>query len=184
MRGGSLMDAAETIQAPPIESAKAWRLRCLLVGLAGMTALADFCLWRAQPGLSVGLFAIGAAGIILMYRPGMRWTGWSVCIVALICGAAVESAIELCFSNVLVLLVLTLALAGETYYEPLRSGWSRWSEQLWTMVKTPGRWLWLLLEIGKRTRGVDPVPPGSLRKVARWLWIILPGLFVTLLFAA
>ena len=64
----------------------------------------------------------------------------------------------------LVLLVLTLALAGETYYEPLRSGWSRWSEQMWTMVKTPGRWIWLLLEIGKRTRKHRSGAAGKLEK--------------------
>jgi hypothetical protein len=114
----------------------------------------------------------------------MQWTWRTVFLLALICGAAVESAIELCFSNVLVLLLLTLALGGETRYQALASGWSRWSEQLWCMIKTPGRWFWLVLEIAKRTRGIEPVTPGSWRKVARAVWIVVPGLVATLIFAA
>jgi hypothetical protein len=178
------MDAPVTIDdtlAPPRPSRE---LRYLLLSLAAVTALADFCLWRDRPGLSVGLFAIGVAGIILANRPGMRWTARAACIAALLCGAAVESAVDLCFSNGLVLLTLILALAGETFYDSLHSGWSRWSEALWTMVKTPGRWLWMAIELARRTRRIGPMPPGTFRKVARALWIVVPGLVVTLIFAA
>ena len=180
LRGNALTDASDV---PPLPRA-APRLAFLLLSLAAMTALADFCLWRESPRLSVGLLAIGAAGIILANRPGMRWTGRAVFMVALLCAAAVQSAIDLCFSNLLVLLALTLALAGETYYEPLRRGWSRWSEAMWTMVKTPGRWISLIKEIGRETRRIGPRPPASFRKIARTVWIVLPGVVVTLLFAA
>jgi hypothetical protein len=184
MRGDPLMEAAEIIQETPAQRDTARGLEFVLLSLACMVALADFCLWRESPGLSVGLLAAGAAGIILINRPGMRWTRSAVFIVALLCGAAVESAIDLCFSNGLVLLVLLLALAGETYYGTLQSGWSRWSEQIWTMVKTPGRWIWLLLEVGIQSRKIGPMPPGALKKVARVLWIVVPGVVMTLLFAA
>jgi len=129
------------------------------------------------------VFAIAAAAIILINRPHMPWTRRAILIAALLGGAALESAIDLCFTNVLVLLTLILALAGETYYESMQSGWHRWSEALWTMVKTPGRWIWLLLETSKRTRGAAGMPP-AINKVARTVWIVLPGLAVTLFFAA
>jgi hypothetical protein len=131
----------------------------------------------------VGLFAIGAAGIILLNRPELKWTRRAICLAALMCGAAVESAIDLCFSNVLVLVALLLAFAGETYYETLRSGWSRWSEAVWSLAKTPFRWLWLIVEVGKQAAHAGPMPPGSVRKVARIVWIAAPGMVVTLFFA-
>ena len=129
------MDAALTNQDAQIVAP---RIEFLFLSLIAITALADFCPWRDQPRLSVGLFAIGLAGIILLNRPRMDWSRRSACLAALLCGAATESAIDLCFLNVLVMIALILAMAGETYYEPLRSGWSRWSEALWTMLKTPG----------------------------------------------
>lgn len=173
------MEAAE----PGVAAARDTTLETLLVSLAAMTALADFCLWRPNPGVSVGVFALGAMAIIVLNRRGIRWTWRGACLVALICGAVVESAIGVCFSNVLVLMVLMPALAAETYYEPLRSGWSRWSEGIWSMAKTPLRWVWLLREVAKETRHIEPMPPGSVRNAARILWIVVPGLAVTLLFA-
>ena len=176
-----------TVTVPQIEAAAPAPSRgvaFLLVSLAAITALADYCLWRDQPRLSVGVLAAGACGIILINRPGMRWTPRAICIAALLFGAAVESAIDLCFSNGLVLFALILAFAGETYYRPLQTGWSRWSEQLWTMVKTPFRWIWLVVEIGQQTRSIGPMPQGSLRNVARVFWIVVPGLVATLIFGA
>jgi len=177
------MDAAGTIHQAPAAPNSAPKLGPLLLSLAATSAMADFCLWKDKPRLSVGLFAIGLAGIILLNRPRMQWTRRVAVLVALICGAAAESAIDLCFSNVLVLMALTLALAGETYYVPLRSGWSRCSEAIWTMAKTPARWLWLMVEVAGQARLNGPMPSGSVRKAARMLWIVVPGLVVTLIFA-
>jgi len=176
------MESTETFQGVPAPII-APRIGFLFLSLVALTALADFCLWRENPRLSVGLFAIGAAGIILLNRPGMRWTRYSVCVVTLIFGAAVESAIDLCFSNVLVLIALVLALAGETYYEPLRNGWSRWSEAAWTMVKTPVRWISLMIEVADQVREKGPMPPSAVRRAARMAWIIVPGLAMTGFFA-
>jgi hypothetical protein len=177
------MDATVTVPKACTTPETAPELGRLFLSLAATSALADFCFWKDIPGLSVGLFAIGMAGIILLNRPRMRWTLRVVGMEALICGAAVESAIDLCFSNVLVLLTLTLALAGETYYDALRGGWSRSSEVVWTMSKTPARWIWLMVEVASKARLNGPMPSGSVRKAARIMWIVVPGLVVTLIFA-
>jgi len=173
-----------TIEAvPPLIPAKAPRIGGLALSLAAMAALADVCFWEAAPRLSVGVFAIAAAGLILANRPGLRWNRGVILLVALICGGAVESAIDFCFSNVVVLLALIVALAGESYYEPLRSGWSRWSEQLWTMVKTPARWVRLSLMVAEAAGEKGPPSAGGIKKMARAVWIIGPGLLVTGFFA-
>lgn len=158
-------------------------LGLLCASLLAMPALADFCFWRERPRLSVGLFAVGAAGLILLNRPRERCTRPVVALLALICGAAVESAIDLCFSNVLVLIALTLALAGETYYGSLKIGWSRWSEAMWTILKTPGRWLRLMIELAARAGENTAKPAKTWRKAVRIIWIAVPGLAVTAIFA-
>jgi len=176
------MEGAETSRELTSEPARGFEF--LLIAIVAMTAWADFCLWRDKPRLSVGLFAIGAIGIILASRPGIRWTRRLIWMAALLCAAAVESAIALCFSNVLVLLALTLALAGETFYQSLRGGWNRWSEIVWSILKISGRWLWLLREIKERTQNAHPSSDGYLEKILRTVWIVVPGLLVTLFFAA
>jgi len=177
------MESAQLLVDHAIKPTVAPRLGFLFGSLAAVTALADCCFWRDQPRLSVGLFGLGTAAIILLNRPAMRWTRPVALILALICGAALESAIDLCFSNGLVLFALLLALGGETYYESLRSGWSRLSELLWTIVKTPARWIWLAIAIADQARLNGPAPGGMIRKCARIAWIAVPGLLVTAIFA-
>jgi hypothetical protein len=172
------MEAAQIDIAAP----RTRGLGVVLGSLAGVTALADLCLFRNYPRLSVGLFALGVGGLILLNRPRFRWTWSSICLVALLTAAAVQSAIDTGISNGLVLLALLPVLAGETFYAPLRSGWSRWSEMLWSMVKTLGRWIWLLSEMGNQARGAEPVKPASFRNLARAVAIVVPGLLVTLFF--
>jgi hypothetical protein len=175
---------ALTLQPPPLPRATNVRLGYLFPSLLAVTALTDFCLWRDNPQLSVGLLASGIAAIILLNRPKVQWTRRTLCLVGLIVAASVQSAIDLCFSNGLVLLVLTIVLAGETFYESLPLGWSRWSEALWTLAKTPGRWFWLLTETSRRMNDDGPSPWRRCGKVLRAGWIIAPGLAVTLVFAA
>jgi len=162
---------------------KAPRLEILWPSLASAAALGDICLWRSDPRFSIGIFALGLMGLILLNRPGMRWTATTAILAALTCGAAVEAAIDLCFSNVLVMLALVLAVSGETYYDSLRSGWSRWSEAIWTMAKTPGRWCALLLNMGVRLREDGTPDAKGLKRAARAVWIVLPGLAATFVFA-
>ena len=159
------------------------RLGLLLVSLVAIAAFADFCFWRDNPRLSVGLFVLGLAALVLLNREGdSRWSHRAIILTALICGGAVEAAFDFCFSNIVVLLALLFALAGETYYPSLRSGWSRWSEALWSFVKTPGRWIWLTLAVAGKTSQAGNIPETSIKKLARGIWIVVPGLFATLVF--
>jgi hypothetical protein len=176
------METSAVILETPIPEGRNPRLGILLASLLAVTALADFCLWRDNPRLSVGLLAIGVAAIILINRPSRCWTRRTLCLAALLFAAAVQSAIDLCFSNGLVLVVLVLVFAGETFYESLPHGWSRWSETLWTMLKTPGRWFWLVTETGKKMRHGEASPWRSCGRTLRAMGIITPGLLVTVVF--
>ena len=75
MRGGSLMDAAEINSSRSVEPGKGSRIAIPAPRAGGHDRAGGLLLVesdiRASPS---GLFAIGAAGIILMNRPGMRWT--------------------------------------------------------------------------------------------------------------
>jgi hypothetical protein len=166
--------------AEPESPRVSWRL---MLSLLIVPILADLCFWRQNPRLSVGLFALGVTGVVLLNRPALRWTRNVTLLTFLMAGAAAESMIDLCFSNVVVLLVLTIALAGETFYDPLRPGWSRCSETLWTLVKTPARWVFfgLAMFAGAR-RDKDSVSSGA-RTLLRVFWVALPGLVMTVFFA-
>jgi hypothetical protein len=177
------MDAANAIEGMPAQRSAGPRLEQIFLSLAAAPALADVCFWRDKPRLSAGVFALGAMGLILLNRPAMRWTRHTRMLVVLMGGAAVESAIDLCFSNVMVMLALLVAIAGETYYETLRNGWSRWSEAAWTMVKTPGRWLALMIATSSRPWESEAPRGLSWKGMGRIVWIAAPGLAVTGIFA-
>jgi hypothetical protein len=176
------MDTIAAIPAP-IPQSKGNTPPYLLTSLAAMTGLADFAFWRSQPGLSVAIFTLGAAGLILLHRPRAPWTRQTQILLALIAGASIESALHLCFTNILVAMALLIALAGETSHSRLRSGWSRWSEAVWNEVKAPFRSLLLLGKLLARAYDVNPVRGDSIRATVRVAWIVGPGLAITAVFA-
>lgn len=135
---------ASPIRADSPSSGPPVRLVRLLSSLALAIAVYDLCFWRigATPGISVGLFFMALSGIILANRE-TRGGKVTLVLVALMAGAAVESAIETCVTNTLVLLSLTVALAGESYFREFASSWGRWMSQVIALVFAPGRIFWL-----------------------------------------
>src|SRR5262245_61556577 len=91
--------------------------------------LADFLFWNHPPGVSVGIFAVALAAAMLAGSARDRARGGVWLATALLFGACVQTGIELCFTNILVLLVLLAVIGGSTYYADLPRGWPRWLEQ-------------------------------------------------------
>ena len=123
---------------PPI------RLPRLLIGLALAVAIFDLCFWGADSmGFSVAVFVLALAGIILGNRESQVGTKRGRLILALLAGAAVAAAIETGVTNTFVLLILIVALAGETFFGEVESPWGRWLSQCVALVFAPGRVFWL-----------------------------------------
>lgn len=119
--------------------------------------------------------------MIAANRPRHSFNRRTIFIAALLLGACVQTAIEISFSNVLVLLVLLLLLMTETFYVTLPSGWPRWSEGLWAFVKAPGRWFWLRQKLAENRSSEGSNWSRQIFRAAR---AIVPGLLIAAVFAA
>ncbi len=116
----------------------------LLLGLALAVAIYDLCFWRSNDwGFSVAVFFAALAAIILGNResPGGRRT--TRLLLALLGGAVLAAAIETGVTNTFVLLILVIALAGDTFFSEVESPWGRWLSQGVALVFAPGRVFWL-----------------------------------------
>jgi len=98
---------------PHIDAGPPVRLPRLLIGLALAVAIFDLCFWNAidQPGLSIAVFFLALAGIILGNRESLGKKRTTRVLLALSAGAALAAAIETGVTNTLVLLILIIARA-------------------------------------------------------------------------
>ena len=87
---------------------------------------------------------------------------------------AVQSAIELSFSNLLVGFILIIAFLGEISYPTLQTRWDRGSAALWALIKAPGRWRW----VGR----LDWANAGIGGAITRGIAIGLPSLLLLIVF--
>jgi hypothetical protein len=119
------------------------RLPRLLLGLALAVAVFDLCFWGANSmGFSVAVFVLALAGIILGNReiPGGKYT---VLLLGLLIGSAFAATVETGVTNTLVLLILIVTLAGESYFRGIESMWGRLLSQFVALLFAPGRVFWL-----------------------------------------
>ena len=123
---------------------------CLLVAVA----IWDICFWKIDTaGFSVALFFVLLAGTILVSRENLRVKPTTWLLLLLLLGAAWAAVLETCITNTCVLLTLTVALAGDTYFNEVDSRWGRVLSQVVAMIRAPGRVFWLgarLAEAGVR----------------------------------
>jgi hypothetical protein len=114
--------------------------RRLIVSSGAIVVLSwigDFLFWKHPPGLSVGVFFAGIAIALLVV--GRRSKAGAIATVLLL-AACGQSAIELCFTNIASLILLTIVLFGETAFGSLAARWPRWSEAFQAMLTGPLRW--------------------------------------------
>lgn len=159
------------------------RFLTIAAAILSVTVAADFLFWYETPGVSLAIFVVVLAITIFANAP-KRWSNGALLAAALLFGAAAQSAVEISFSNILVILVLLVVLMGEEFFASLPAGWPRWSEAVWSSVKTPARWLRLLAILSQR-RGLDAAGAAvsATARVARALRVCLPALVLTGLFA-
>ena len=146
---------------PPVpqSSVTKSRLFSIVTSILVITFAADFLFWFVTPGLSLALFVLVLTGAVMANRKTRELHKGEIFVVLLICGAAIQAAVEISFSNVLTLVVLLVILNGEAFFHELSPGWPRWSESIWSFVKTPVRWLLLLAAVGRRRAAEKATAP-------------------------
>lgn len=178
------MNTAESstpVAPPPLpEPANPEPLLRILVSATLLTLVGDFLFWAAEPGLSWALFLVSISLAICLNRPRTVWNRTSTVLLGLLLATAVQSAVEISFTNVVVALALTVGLIGETSYPMLRSGWDRCSEGLWAAIKAPGRWGWVWRAVAELACAKTGVVGGIFKAVR----IGLPALVLGAIFAS
>jgi MFS family permease len=166
----------------PLLGATPVRLPRLLLGLALAVVIFDFCFWGITGwGFSVAVFFPALAGIILGNResPGGRRT--TRLLLALLAGAAVAATIETGVTNTFVLLILSIAIAGDTFFQDVETPWGRWLSQAIALVFAPGRIFWLGARLMEAAFGGDLGWTGGL--IGGCL-LAIPALVLALIFGS
>lgn len=135
------------VRIPPVDKPDPGppvRLSRLLLGLALAVAIFDLCFWDIRAwGLSTAVFFLALAGIILGNRQSWSRERSTKLLLVLLVGALVATVIEASLTNTLVLFILIIVLAGNTFFREVVSPWGRWLSQGVALIRAPGRIFWL-----------------------------------------
>jgi hypothetical protein len=179
------MNAAISADVPTAKVISPVRIKLgrLLGGLALVILASDLCFWNRHdvPGLSVGVFFTVLAAGTLLNRTRKDRSSASRVIGRLLAGGILESIVETGCTNTIMLLVLTMAWAGDTYFTEVASLAGRCLSQLVAMVRAPGRVVWLLVTIAERTLSSDLT--GVLRFAGMTI-LLVPSLLLVLGFGS
>lgn len=160
------------------------RLAPTLIAVGALVVLGDFLLWDFTPGLSLALFAVAVATMMLVRKGRAALTARVLIPFAALAASAVQTAIEMSFTNVAVIVALFAILLSELNYTQLAKGWARWSESLVAWMAPLGRWIWLGQSLGARPTSETASAPGMGSRVVRAISIGLPALVLLAIFAA
>jgi hypothetical protein len=158
------------------------RLLPTFAAVAAASVLGDFLLWGFEPGLSLAIF-FGALALMLLLKNVRAAAVPRVLIpFGLLLVSAVQTAIEVSFTNLAVIVALFAVFIGELYFTTLPAGWARWSESFIAWFAAPGRWIWCVEAIMAQParQGGTAVRLGD--RLGRWALIGLPAIALLALF--
>ena len=171
------------IPATPPALAEGERLRPTLLAAGALTVLGDFLLWNHTPGLALAIYCAVVAVAMLVRRGRAALQARVLVPAALLLASAVQTAVEMSFTNLAVITALFAILMGELCFPQLRAGWARWSESFIAWLAGMGRWAWVVGALNEQ----PPSKPGTQRKVgenfARLFRIGLPAVVLLTVFA-
>ena len=169
-------------QATQLRERSDARALLVLSAVASVVFLGDALFWRAEPGVSVGVFALILGGLCLALQPAsVSWrTGGLGAMLLVSCA---QTAVEISLSNVIAIVVLLIAIVGETYFRPLPTGIVRTVEAAISLVRAPVRWASLGKAILESPVAISSSTVVAGDNVARGLRVMVPGLALCGLFA-
>jgi hypothetical protein len=142
----------------------------------------DLCFWQVGGmGLSVAVFVPVLTAAIALNRGGSPWRRSTVALGVMLLGACVAAAIETGPTNTLVLLMLVLALAGDSYFDADGVTWARWFSQLVSLAFAPMRVIWLAVRVLGATLGQGS---GRMANAVGGLLLAVPALVLALVFGS
>lgn len=152
-------------------------------GMIGIVVAFDSCFWSTTslPGLSAAVFFAAVVCAIVLNRPLVRLRTSGRVVLLLLFGSVLEAGIETGFANAVLLLALTAALAGETFFTEASSFGGRCLSQFVALVRAPGRMVWLTFAIMRATWTRDM---SVVLRIIGVLVLLIPGLLVVLGFGA
>lgn len=157
------------------------RLGRLLLLLGSGIAMFDFCFWEQneKPGLSVPVFFLFWAALVILSRMGKGFSLMARLLMLLMIGAAGAAIVETSFTNTLIFILLTLALAGEMQFPATANLWGRWQAQSVAMLRAPGRLSWLAVQLLRAGFSEDR---GAAQSLFSSLLRIIPAILLALIF--
>jgi hypothetical protein len=166
---------------PPVATEPPYSLPRILLGLILVVAAFDVCFWGAnEMGFSLAVFIPVLAGAILVDREN-PWRRSTMAILALLAGACWAAVVETGTTNTLALLILVLALAGDSYYNPSDPAWTRWYSQCLALAFAPGRIFWLSARMAEAVFGKAS---GTASRVVAGALLAIPALVLALVFGS
>ena len=153
---------------------------CLAAG--ALVLLGDFLFWGYTPGLSLAVFAGAVASMLLLknWRASLKLR--VLVPFGLLLASALQTAVEMSFTNIAVIAALFAVLTGELYFTKLPAGWARWSESVIAWIGAPGRWVWLAQAVGEQPVSQDGTAARFGERLVRLVRIGLPAALLLALF--
>ena len=152
---------------------------CVAAGI--VVLLGDFLLWGFAPGLSLAIFTAVVAVVMMARHPRAALKARVLVPFAMLMASAVQTAIEISFTNCVVIATLFAVLMAELHFTALPAGWARWSESVVAWGCALGRWVWLIQALGEQPVRIG----GGARlgeRLGRALRIALPAVLLLALF--
>ena len=153
---------------------------CLAAG--ALVLLGDFLFWGYTPGLSLAVFAGAVASMLLLknWRASLKLR--VLVPFGLLLASAVQTAVEMSFTNIAVIAALFAVLMAELHFAKLPAGWARWSESIVAWLGAPGRWVWLVRAVGEQPVSRDGTAARFGERLVRLVRIGLPAALLLALF--
>ena len=157
------------------------RLWPTIVCAGVLVALGDFLFWGFSPGLSLAIFVAAMAAMLLVRNGGASLQPRVLIPFGLLIASAVQTAVEMSFTNCAVIAALFAVLMAEIYFTKLAAGWARWSESIVAWLAAMGRWVWLIQAVGEQpVSGAGTARFGD--RLIRFVRIGLPAVLLLALF--
>lgn len=159
------------------------RLLPTLVATGLLVLLGDFLFWNQAPGVSLAIFIAALAAALVAGNWAVARTPRTGITLLLIAVSAWQTAMEISFANLAVVLALLAILVADLRYLHLPAGWARWSESFIAWAAAIGRWPWLVRAVQEQ-----PLAAGQNlalgQKAGRLLAMIVPAAVLTVVFIA